>query len=269
MPRLLLVEDSPDVTFLVQHLARREGLAVDVCAEVQAGWEALQRCRPDLVLLDLNLTGARGEELCRRVRADPGLADLAIALFTSWDRPADIAAGLEAGADYVVSKDLLWSVDGFAARLRELLPSPPTPLPSSLRGEGLGVRGGGRPSPSLLRCQENLLPAPSTTGVEALNRVLRHPLARELGSEVLRLVLRRAVRRAAGGGPDDGSDLPAGWLHPDGLELDSAQVVRAARPGAVAVFVAAVAEQLWCLLGTDAAAPLQQAWAEAVARLSG
>jgi CheY-like chemotaxis protein len=236
MARVLLVEDSADVALIVRRLAGRDGHELAWCAEAGSAWDEVRRRRPDLVLLDFNLPGERGDAWCRRVRAAPSLADVPIALLASWGRPEDVAAGLEAGTDYVIPKDLLASPDGWSERLRELL---------AARGRaGLG---------SLEWPRIDLPPATRVARAEALNRVLRHPLARHLGPDVLRLVLRRAAAAAGAGG----------WLGPDGLSLDASRA-GSGRPEAVAAFAAAVAEQLWCLLGTRDAKPLREALAAAL-----
>jgi CheY-like chemotaxis protein len=235
MPRLLLVEDAPDVALVVGHLGRRMGLEVLHWADVASAWDCARAAAPDLVLLDLNLGGERGEGLCRRLRAAPETARLPIALFVHLACAEDVVSGLEAGADYLVAKDLLARPEGWQARVREILAA----------RDGLG----GAVS---LSCQRNdLLPRESPESVAALNRALRHPLLRPLGSDVMRLVL----RRAAGG---DG----ARWLEPDGLALDAGRVAASAPPGAVRAFAAAVTEQLHRLLG-GAAAPAYEALAAA------
>jgi CheY-like chemotaxis protein len=242
MPRLLLVEDAPDVALVVARLGRRMGLEVAQRPDVASAWGCVRDAPPDLILLDLNLPGERGEALCRRVRAHVETAHLRIALFTSWDRPEDVVSGLEAGGEYVVSKDLLARPEAWQARLREILAA--------------GAGSGGAVS---INCQWNdLLPQPPPDGVEALNRVLRHPRLRGLGPDVVRLVLHRAVGRAGGGR----------WLRPDGLALDAAHVATAASGRAVATFAAAVAEQLDRLLGAEAGAPVREALGAAVDRLS-
>lgn len=251
MPRLLLVEDAPDVALVVQRLGRRAGFDVTHRPDVASAWEALGGERPDLILLDLNLPGERGEALCRRVRADPRTAHLPIALFAHWDCPGDVVSGLEAGGDYVVSKDLLARPEAWQARLREIL-APADGLPGTVS----------------LSCQRNnLLPRPPLEGVEALNRALRHPLVRQLGSDVVRLVLCRAVRRAGAAAPGEGD--VGRWLLPDGLALDVGHVVAAVPTAAVAALAGAVAEQLDRLLGTEAGAPVRDVLSAAVDRLSG
>jgi CheY-like chemotaxis protein len=257
MARVLLVEDSPEVTWIVERLARRGAVALEACGDVAAAEEALRRGRPDLVLLDRNLPGEPGDEWCRRLRRDPFLTDLPVALFAHPDCREDIAAGLEAGVDYVVSKDLLATPDAWLARLHELMPS-----------------GGGRAAPPPVRWSMDLLPSPSLAGVEALNRVLRHPLARQLGPDILRVVLFRALRgiTAACGSPaasdaESEADQAASWLRPDGLSLDPERILRSGPPGTLVAFATALAEQWWCLCGTEGGAPLQEALAAAVERL--
>jgi DNA-binding response OmpR family regulator len=241
MPRLLLVEDAPDVALIVKRLARRMGLEVMWRADVASAWDCIRQVPPDLILLDLNLLGERGEELCRRVRSTPATAHLSIALFVPWGSPEDVVSGLEAGADCVVSKDLLGRPDAWQARLGEIL-----------------TARAGLPQPLLLSCQRNgLLPHPLPEGLEALNRALRHPLVRQLGSDVLRFVLRRAVRCAA---PDGGER----WLEADGLALDVHRVAAEVAGDTVAGIAATVADFWQRLLGTEASAPARQALSAAV-----
>ena len=136
MPRLLLVEDAPDVALIVARLGGRMGLDVIHRPDVASAWECLRETHPDLILLDLNLLGERGEALCRRVRACPETVNIPIALFTHWDRPEDISSGLEAGGDYVVSKDLITRPEAWQARLREILAAAASRCRSSGMGQG-------------------------------------------------------------------------------------------------------------------------------------
>ena len=243
MPRLLLVEDEGDVALIVGRLGRRMGLEVAHRPDVGSAWDCLRDALPDLILLDLNLPGERGEALCRRVRARPETARLPVALFTHWERPEDIESGLEAGGDYVVSKDLLARPEAWQARLREIL--------AACAGPGGSVS---------VNCQWNSTHSrPSPEGVETLNGVLRHRVLCRLGPGVVRLVLRRAVGRAARDPTDGGR-----WLKPDGLALDAAHLAAAVPGRAVATFAAAVAEQLERLLGTGAGAPVREALGAAV-----
>src|SRR5437870_12722355 len=114
---LLLVDDSPEIGVIVERFSRSAGHQASSRTDVTSAWDYLSRTRPDLVVLDVNLPGESGLVLCRRIRAAPGLAKLPIAIFSHWDRPEDIAAGLRAGADFVLSKELLCSPDDWRIRV--------------------------------------------------------------------------------------------------------------------------------------------------------
>jgi PAS domain S-box-containing protein len=119
--RLLLVEDMPEMGLIVQRLARKAGHDVHWVQTAEDAWDHLQKHRPDLVLLDIHLPGMNGIELCRRLRELPQQADLPIALFSQGALPEDISAGLAAGANYVLSKELLCQPESWRRRLSEVL----------------------------------------------------------------------------------------------------------------------------------------------------
>ena len=119
-PLLLLIDDSAEMGLIVASLARRAGWETVVCVDAEAGWQALAERRPDLVLLDVNLPGASGLDWLRRVRAAPEFAGLVVALYTHWGLPADVAAGLDAGVDFVFDKDLAARPTDWQRRLAEI-----------------------------------------------------------------------------------------------------------------------------------------------------
>ncbi|MBV8500656.1 MAG: diguanylate cyclase [Paucibacter sp.] len=102
-PRLLVVDDQP-----VNIQALHQVFAAD-CQVLMAtsGAQALALCRdkqPDLVLLDVQMPGMDGYELCTRIKADSGLSPIAVIFVTSNDRPEDETRGLEAGAADFITK---------------------------------------------------------------------------------------------------------------------------------------------------------------------
>lgn len=102
-PRLLLVDDQP-----VNIQALHRVFAPD-CQLLMAtdGARALQLCRdrqPDLVLLDVQMPGMNGHELCAEIKADPMLQAITVIFVTAQDHPDDETRGLEAGAADFITK---------------------------------------------------------------------------------------------------------------------------------------------------------------------
>jgi two-component system OmpR family response regulator len=93
---ILIVEDDPEISRLVAEFMRREGFAVECAGDGKAMDAALQRFRPDLLILDLMLPGEDGLSICRRLRADD---DIPILMLTAKSDEIDRVVGLEIGAD--------------------------------------------------------------------------------------------------------------------------------------------------------------------------
>jgi len=138
--RILVVEDEADIGGLIKHaLERRADMSVDLVASGAAALAAVAAQPPDLMILDLNLPGLDGMEVCRAVRARPLTATLPIIMLTARTDEGDRVAGLDLGADDYVTKP--FSLRELAARVRAVLrrkhgPSPGTPV-SVYRGRHL------------------------------------------------------------------------------------------------------------------------------------
>ncbi|MCS7044954.1 MAG: ATP-binding protein [Gemmataceae bacterium] len=103
---VLLVEDVPEIGQLVQRIGQRSGINVTWFATAEQAWDWLQDAHPDFLLLDINLPGMNGLELCRRIRQELR-RDTPIAIF-SQEQSAEAQNRLrEYGANYFLSKDLL------------------------------------------------------------------------------------------------------------------------------------------------------------------
>jgi two-component system, OmpR family, alkaline phosphatase synthesis response regulator PhoP len=123
MPRnVLIADDEQNIVISLQYLMKREGHAVSVARDGREALAAIQRDRPDLVLLDVMMPGLSGFDVCQAVRADPELAGVKILLLTAKGRDTDLAKGLALGADGYMTKP--FSTQELAARVRALLESP-------------------------------------------------------------------------------------------------------------------------------------------------
>jgi two-component system phosphate regulon response regulator PhoB len=101
--RVMLVDDDPDIREVVGAMLDAVGLTVDA---VMSAEEALVRVRGsayDLLVLDWNLPGMTGIELCRLIRKDPHLSTLPVLFLTAHAASRDVVEAFASGADdYVV-----------------------------------------------------------------------------------------------------------------------------------------------------------------------
>jgi CheY-like chemotaxis protein len=90
---ILYVEDNPSNLRLVERvLARRGGVRLLTAEEGEIVQELVRQHRPDLILLDLHLPGIDGEEVLRRLRADPRTADLPVVMVSADVTPGTASA---------------------------------------------------------------------------------------------------------------------------------------------------------------------------------
>ena len=118
-PRLLVVEDDPDIALLLAHSLGRAGFTVDTLTTGAEVVGAVRKALPDLLLLDLMLPGIDGLEICRALRGDPATAALPIIMLTARAEESDRIVGLELGADDYITKP--FSPNEVVARVRALL----------------------------------------------------------------------------------------------------------------------------------------------------
>ncbi len=95
--RLLVIEDEPDIASGLEKGLRQVGYAVDMALDGERGSELALVNDYDLLILDLNLPGVDGLEVCHRVRAE--CPSLLILMLTARSRPDERVAGLDLGAD--------------------------------------------------------------------------------------------------------------------------------------------------------------------------
>ncbi len=101
---VLIVDDDPDIVRLLTMTLRSEGFRLLTASDGDAALALARVERPDLLLLDWNMPGRDGLEVCRALRAedDPDLREVPVVLLTAQARAEDTAAGFAAGVtDYV------------------------------------------------------------------------------------------------------------------------------------------------------------------------
>lgn len=105
--RLLVVDDEPDNLELLCRLFQRHGCEVFAAANGQDALRLAGELKPDLLLLDVMLPDVNGREVCRRIKSNPALGDVFIALISSIEISSDSkVAGLECGADEYITRPI-------------------------------------------------------------------------------------------------------------------------------------------------------------------
>jgi DNA-binding response OmpR family regulator len=118
-PSIYVVEDDPDISFLVRHHLDGAGFAVKIFATGGSVIEESQHQRPILFLLDIMVPGKDGLELCRQIRKTPALSSTPIIFLTAKSTEADRILGFELGADDYISKP--FSPRELVARVKAVL----------------------------------------------------------------------------------------------------------------------------------------------------
>ena len=119
--RILIVDDEPQIRRIMRTTLIGAGYEVDDARTGDEGLEKVGRFRPDLILLDINMPGMNGLDLCRELRVN---TDVAIIMLTVRDSESDKVAALDAGADDFVTKP--FSTPELLARMRAVLRRVPT-----------------------------------------------------------------------------------------------------------------------------------------------
>jgi len=102
--RVLAVDDSLTVRELERKLLEGAGYVAEVAVDGMDGWNAVRGGHYDLVITDVDMPRMDGIELATLIKKDPELKSLPVMIVSYKDREADRLRGLEAGADYYLTK---------------------------------------------------------------------------------------------------------------------------------------------------------------------
>jgi two-component system OmpR family response regulator len=117
IPKVLVVDDEPNIRELVQVALNFHGCTVLSAATGQAALREAEANEPDLIVLDVVLPDLDGFEVCRRLRARGD--QVPIIFLTARDTSSDTVQGLALGGDDYVTKP--FSVEALVARIRAVL----------------------------------------------------------------------------------------------------------------------------------------------------
>jgi two-component system alkaline phosphatase synthesis response regulator PhoP len=102
--RILLIEDEEDIAALIKLQAELSGYKLHVEVDGINGYRAIEREKPDLVILDIMLPGQNGYDVCRKMKSNNDLKQIPVIILTAKSEELDMILGLELGADDYIAK---------------------------------------------------------------------------------------------------------------------------------------------------------------------
>jgi len=113
---VVIADDEPSMRLLVHATIESDDYNVVEAANGNEAWALIQKLKPSLVLLDVQMPGMSGLDVLRSIKAHAGLTSTRVILLTATAQENDIESGLIAGADFYLTKpfsplDLLTRVD--------------------------------------------------------------------------------------------------------------------------------------------------------------
>ena len=102
--KIVIVEDEPAVADLLEEMLSIDPYEVIKIHSSTGALSMIQAEDPDMVLLDIMMPDVSGMEVLRFLRREPGLTQIPVVIISAKTLPADIRAGLEAGATEYLTK---------------------------------------------------------------------------------------------------------------------------------------------------------------------
>ncbi len=102
--KILVVEDEESLLKLESILLSSKGYEVHGAVDGQAALDAIDKVKPDLVLLDIMLPVIDGFEVCRRIKSNSATKHIPVVMLTAKKSREDMARGEQVGADWYITK---------------------------------------------------------------------------------------------------------------------------------------------------------------------
>ncbi len=117
--KVLVVEDDPSISALLSKALDNGGYQVVTAGDGEAALVLCVEERPDVILLDVNLPKLDGFSVAKRLKGVDSLKSIPIIFLTAKDRPADMIAGIQAGAKHYVTKP--FNIDDLLSKVGKLV----------------------------------------------------------------------------------------------------------------------------------------------------
>ncbi|MFA5356639.1 MAG: response regulator transcription factor [Candidatus Omnitrophota bacterium] len=117
--KILIVDDEKDIVKMLDYNLKKEGFRTISAYDGDYGLDLAAREKPDLIILDLMLSGMDGLEVCKELKKEEKTFSIPIIMLTAKSQESDKIVGLELGADDYMTKP--FSPRELIARVRALL----------------------------------------------------------------------------------------------------------------------------------------------------
>jgi DNA-binding response OmpR family regulator len=118
-PKILIVDDEPNILLSLDFLMKKNGFQVFVARDGDEALNILKAETPDLIILDIMMPKVDGYEVCTFIRSEPSFADSKVIFLSAKSTEADIQKGYEVGADLYLTKP--FSTKELLAKVKELI----------------------------------------------------------------------------------------------------------------------------------------------------
>ncbi len=119
MPKIYVVDDEKDIREILKVNLQKNGYDVATFASAEEVLKQLAIAKPDLLILDIMMSGMDGLDLCKHIRASNTLKDIPILFLSAKSAELDKVLGLELGADDYITKP--FSIHELIARVKAIL----------------------------------------------------------------------------------------------------------------------------------------------------
>jgi CheY-like chemotaxis protein len=128
--KILAVDDEPDQLALLDAILKEEGFTIDTAANGIEALDKVNRCRPDVILVDVAMPKMNGFTLCAKLRGNPATAAIPVLMLTGLHRQFDRLNGFAHGANAYLTKP--YAADELISALKQMLTDPTAGLQAAL-----------------------------------------------------------------------------------------------------------------------------------------
>jgi len=102
--RILVVDDEPEITEIVETFLAESGYQVAVENSPHEAVSKAKAFKPDVILLDIMMPGVDGYSICEEIKSDPEFSNIPVIFLTGKDRNDDMGRSFRSGGDMFIKK---------------------------------------------------------------------------------------------------------------------------------------------------------------------